>query len=239
MRLDKYLVHNQMVTSRAKAKSLIEEGHVQVNQKICSDVSTMISEQDQVVVDESQVDFYVSRSAHKLKAALDFFQVKVDGLEALDIGMSTGGFTQVLLELGAKKVVGVDVGHDQLHLSLKNDVRVECFEGVNVKEGLPFTKKFSLIVVDVSFISVTKIIHVLIEHLEPKGEMFILVKPQFEQTQDDAPRKLVLSDMDSRRIAQQCRDAILKFNLKCSELYEVPLKGKEGNQEYFLKCSII
>ena len=182
---------------------------------------------------------YVSRSAHKLKAAIDFFQTQIRDLEVLDVGMSTGGFTQVLLEYGAKKVVGVDVGHDQLHSSLQQDPRVEFFEGINVKDGLPFEKKFMLIVVDVSFISITKILPVLIRALDPQGKMLLLIKPQFEQIDNKTSRKLVLSDNESLQIADHTRDAILNYDLKCSELLAVPLKGKEGNQEFFLQCSFL
>lgn len=237
MRLDKWLVQHKLVNSRTKAQECIANGAVNVNEKVCQNVNYQVQESDQIQVNASAVDPYVSRSAHKLKAALSFFQTQVSSLEVLDVGMSTGGFTQVLLELGAAKVVGVDVGHNQLHFSLKLNPRVESYEGINVKEGLPFTKKFSLIVVDVSFISITKIVQVLKGALESDGELLILIKPQFEQTHNDASRKLVLSDKEAYRIADQCRDAILKFNLKCSALFEVPLRGKDGNQEFFVKCS--
>ncbi len=237
MRLDKWLVHQQHVSSRAKAKDCIELGLVKINQQVCLNCSYMVMQTDHVAIETSSLDQYVSRSAHKLKAALDFFRIKVSGIVALDVGMSTGGFTQVLIENGASKVIGVDVGHDQLHESLKNHPYVEYYEGVNVKEGLPFIQKFPLIVVDVSFISVTKILHVLISALDAQGEILLLIKPQFEQVHDNTRRKMILSDKQSYQIAHQCRDAILKFNIKCSELFEVPLKGKEGNQEFFLKCT--
>lgn len=234
MRLDKWLVQNNFVTSRAKAKDLILQSAVKINGAICLEVNFLVSEKDLVEVQQDAVDAYVSRSAHKLKMAMDFFQVIARDKIALDVGMSTGGFTQVLLEQGVKKVIGVDVGHDQLHQSLKNNERVVCHEGINVKDGLPFDDQFELIVVDVSFISIEKIINVLKSALAPKGILLILIKPQFEQSSQK--RKMILSDTDGLQIAQKCRDVIIKNKLSCSELFKVPLKGKEGNQEYFIQC---
>lgn len=238
MRLDKWLVLQNIVSSRSKAKDLIFKNAVLVNQQICSDMSYLIQLQDQVEIISEQLDHYVSRSAHKLKAALIHFAVVVKDKIALDIGMSTGGFTQVLLEEKAKEVIGVDVGHDQLHASLKKNPKIKVYEGINVREGLPFTDQFEIIVVDVSFISVLKILGTLNSSLAPNGEMLILIKPQFEQSYEQK-KKLVLSKNESSEIAHQCRDAILKTELSCSALFEVPLKGKDGNQEYFVKCTLI
>lgn len=236
MRLDKCLVLHHAVPSRAKAKDLIQKNAIKINGKICSNRHYVVMENDHIEIESTHLDPYVSRSAYKLKSALSYFEVDVHDKIALDVGMSTGGFTQVLLESGAKEVFGVDVGHDQLHPSLKNNSRVKFFEGINVKLGLPFEHKFEIIVVDVSFISITKIVTTLKLALSPTGILLLLVKPQFEQNTVDQKR-LILSEIESKKIAQQCRDAILKSNLICSELFEVPLKGKDGNQEYFLKCN--
>ncbi len=238
MRLDKWLVENNKVPSRAKAKELILKNAVKINQKICADVSYLVQGKDLIVVDSQQLDSYVSRSAHKLKSALTHFKVVAKDKVTLDVGMSTGGFTQVLLEEGAREIVGVDVGHDQLHPSLKNNPKIKVYEGVNVRDGLPFKTKFELIVVDVSFISVIKILNSLKDALNAKGELLILVKPQFEQAFEEK-KKLILTEKESLEIAQLCRDAILKNGLSCSALFEVPLKGKDGNQEFFVKCTLI
>ena len=234
MRLDKWLVENKIVSSREKAKELIISKAININNELCLNASYVVMENDQIDIDRKAIDPYVSRSAHKLLAALNYFKITVKDKMTLDIGMSTGGFTQVLLENGAKKVFGVDVGHDQLHPSLKNDSRVEYREGINVRDGLPFVQKFDLVVVDVSFISVLKILNPIIASLNSPGELLILIKPQFEQ--NDQEKKMILNEKESFKIAKNCRENLIKQNFKCSDLFLVPLKGKEGNQEYFIKC---
>ena len=239
MRLDKWLVEKKIVSSRAKAKELINNGGVKVNGNLCLNAKTLLFEQDNIEIQKEDLDSYVSRSAHKLKAALDFFEFNTQGFVALDVGMSTGGFTQVLLEKGAMKVIGVDVGHGQLHPLLRNDSRVSYFEGINVREGLPVNLIFDVIVVDVSFISVKKLLTVLKTALKPLGVMYLLIKPQFEQDYIVKSKKLVLSASESWEIASTCRDDIIKLGFECSELFTVPLKGKEGNQEYVLQCHLV
>lgn len=241
MRLDKWLIQSlafkSKISSRAKAQNLIKDGAISVNNKIITDVSYEVQETDNVTLNESKQDHYVSRSAHKLVAALDFFKFDVSNLLALDVGISTGGFTQVLLERGASEVVGIDVGHGQLHPSLKNNPQITLFEGINAKEDFSLPHQFDLIVVDVSFISVLKILDNVLKFLKLSGTLFILIKPQFEQGYE-ADKKLILSDKKSQEIADRTiSDIMKKYNcFKSLVLYKVPMKGKEGNQEYFVRC---
>ncbi len=235
MRLDNYLVEKEFVDSRNKAQSLIKEGLVSVNAKPIKKSSFKVEEGDEVLVSEHKS--YVSRAAFKLALFLEELNLDVKGRVALDIGSSTGGFTQVLLESGVKEVSAVDVGTDQLHKSLRDDERVHVYESCDIRK---FTseKAFDLVVSDVAFIS---LLHILddVERLSTQ-DIILLFKPQFEVGRE-AKRDNNGVVLDKKAIA----NAMQKFEDACAlkgwylvQKSPSKLTGKEGNLEwcyYFTK----
>ncbi|MCK9455362.1 TlyA family RNA methyltransferase [Sulfurimonas sp.] len=228
-RLDNYLVEHGLCESRNRAQTLIKEGFVSVNGEQIIKSSFKLSQSDKVTVKEHKE--YVSRAAFKLSAFLDELSLDVKGMSALDIGSSTGGFTQVLLERGAREVTAVDVGRDQLHVSLKNDERVHSYEGCDIR-GFESDKKFDIVVSDVAFISLLYILDD-VERLA-KDKIILLFKPQFEVGREaKRDRNGVVTD------EKVILNAMIKFEDACSLLgWRLVLKspskltGKEGNLEY-------
>ena len=234
-RLDNYLVEHNFVDSRNKAQTIIKDGLVCVNEKKILKSSFKLSKDDAVQVQEHKQ--YVSRAAHKLDAFLNELDLDVSGKVALDIGSSTGGFTQVLLERGIKEVSAVDVGRDQLHHSIKKDTRVHSYESCDIR-AFESEKSFELIVSDVSFIS---LLHILDDVDRLAGHKIILLfKPQFEVGRE-AKRDKHGVVLDAKAI----ENAMVKFENACElkrwrlvEKSPSKLTGKEGNLEYcyyFLK----
>lgn len=227
--MDNYLVENSLAGSRNKAQTLIKEGLVSVNGKVILKSSHKLEEGDEVHVKEHKE--YVSRSAFKLSAFLDELKLDIKGAAALDIGSSTGGFTQVLLEYGAAEVTAVDVGKEQLHVSLKNDKRVHSFESCDIRE-FQSGKKFDIVVSDVAFIS---LLHILddVERLS-SSKIILLFKPQFEVGREAkrdkngvvTDEKAVMNAMI--KFEEACLEKKWKLNLKSPS----QLTGKEGNLEY-------
>jgi len=228
-RLDNYLVANSLAETRNKAQTMIKESHVSVNNKIISKSSFKVSDSDEVKVQEHKQ--YVSRAAFKLSNFLDEIPLHVEKMTALDIGSSTGGFTQVLLEYGASEVTAVDVGKEQLHPSLKKDNRVHSFESCDIRE-FKTDKIFDIVVSDVAFIS---LLHVLDDvHRLANDKIILLFKPQFEVGRE-AKRDNNGVVLDEKAIQK----AMIKFEDACSLLgWKLILKstskitGKEGNLEY-------
>ena len=228
-RLDNYLVENGLCESRNRAQALIKEGLVSVNGEQIIKTSHKLKESDKVVVKEHKE--YVSRAAFKLSAFLDELGLDVEGMSALDIGSSTGGFTQVLLESGAAEVTAVDVGREQLHVSLKNDERVHSYEECDIRE-FESDKEFDIVVSDVAFISLLYILEAVDRFA--KSKIILLFKPQFEVGRE-AKRDKNGVVTDEKAIL----GAMIKFEDTCSlKGWKLVLKspskltGKEGNLEY-------
>lgn len=228
-RLDNYLVEHGLCESRNKAQSLIKDGLVSVNGEQIIKSSFALKESDKVAVKEHKE--FVSRAAFKLSAFLDELGLDVKGMSALDIGSSTGGFTQVLLESGVAEVTSVDVGRDQLHASLKNDSRVHSYEECDIRE-FESGKEFDIVVSDVAFIS---LLHILdaVDKLS-KDKIILLFKPQFEVGRE-AKRDKNGVVTDEKAIL----NAMIKFEDACKLkgwrlILKSPSKltGKEGNLEY-------
>lgn len=178
---------------------------------------------------------YVGRGGLKLEAALREFQIDVAGLTCLDVGASTGGFTDCLLQNGAQKVFAVDVGHNQIDWRLRNDPRVEVREGVNARYLTPedFPNKFELAVMDVSFISVTKVIPAIVPLLEPNGSIITLIKPQFEVGRGEVGGGGVVRDEAKRlRVVEEVNSAARELGLEVLRVIESPITGAEGNVEF-------
>lgn len=228
MRLDQYLVENNLVQSRNKAQQLIKDAKVKVDKKVITKPSFKLSGE---VVELDGEHVYVSRAAHKLKDFLPLLPFDVSGLDVLDIGASTGGFTEVLLMHGAKSVTAVDVGTSQLHTTLREDTRVRSVENQDIRT-FETEKAFELITCDVSFIALSHILDA-IDRLSSR-HIILLFKPQFEVGKDVKRDKHgVVSD------TKAINAAMLKFEDTCTLLgwQQVLMEpssvtGKEGNLEY-------
>ncbi len=230
MRLDKYLVEEGYFESRNRALEAIKAGQVSVNGKQAKP-STKVDET--VTVEVADAKFYVSRAARKLEAFLQTHPVALEGKSALDIGSSTGGFAQILLEHGVAKLDCVDVGSDQLHHSLRKDVRVSVHEQTDIR-AFESAERYGVISCDVSFISILQIIEDIDRLADAGADILILYKPQFEVGKDvRRDSKGVVQDMDAitrRKEAFEAEAQRLGWDL----IYHVPsmVAGKEGNIEY-------
>jgi len=235
LRLDNYLVEKEFVSSRNKAQSLIKDGLVFVNGKVIKKSSLKIEEHDVVTLAEHKS--YVSRAAFKLLEFLEEIDLDVKDRMALDIGSSTGGFTQVLLEKGVAEVSCVDVGRDQLHKSLREDKRVNVFESTDIRK-FEIQEQFDLVVSDVAFIS---LLHILddVDRLASK-DIILLFKPQFEVGRHVKRDKngVVLDKKAILKSMEVFEDACALKGWQLMQKAPSKLTGKEGNLEYCYHFSI-
>ncbi len=231
MRLDIYLYKANYVSSRSKASELIKSGKVSVNGKVILKPSYNMEDLE-YKIEILEKTLYVSRAAYKLKSFLQDKNIEIKGDLALDIGSSTGGFTQILLEFGIKEVYAVDVGKDQLHPSLKNNPKVKSFEQTDIRD-FKCNKKFNLVVCDVSFMGIEKILKDIDRLAQDK--IILLFKPQFEVGKDiKRDKKGVVKDQKAIKEAhERFEKAVKNYNWKLLIKEESKIKGKEGNVETF------
>ena len=233
-RLDVLVVERGLTDSREKARALILAGQVIVDGQKIDKAGHAVSQDSQIVL--SETPRYVGRGGLKLEAALDHFNIDPAGKICLDVGSSTGGFTDCLLQRGAARVYAIDVGTGQLDWKLRNDPRVIVREQVNARylSRNEVPENIQLAVCDVSFISVTMILPVLPGLLARNAEMVILVKPQFELERHQVGKGGIIRDPELHR--QACRRveaAVRQLGLEC-EIIPSPVLGAEGNQEFLL-----
>jgi 23S rRNA (cytidine1920-2'-O)/16S rRNA (cytidine1409-2'-O)-methyltransferase len=235
-RLDLALEQRGLMPSRARARDAILRGTVSVNGAPAKKPNQMVGTDDVLTLDDPAAG-YVSRAALKLIAGLEAGNIDAAGKVCLDVGASTGGFTQVLLERGAARVFAVDVGHDQLHESLRRDPRVVSLEGVNARELdreiIPET--IDLVVSDVSFVSVTKVLAAALGLCGPKAEAVVLFKPQFEVGREFVGKGGIVSDLGASERAMAEVVAFVEgagFALRARVLS--PIAGGDGNLETVL-----
>ena len=233
IRLDQALEARGLLPSRARARDAILRGTVTVNGVVASKPNQQVAADDRIALDDPAAA-YVSRAALKLVAGLDAGAIDPTGRVCLDLGASTGGFTQVLLERGAAKVYAVDVGHGQLHERIKDDPRVVSLEGVNGRdltvELIP--EAIGLIVSDVSFVSILKVIDPVLALAAPQAEAVILIKPQFEVGRENVGRGGIVSDESA--IAVAVERVIAHFaEAGWERRFAVasPIAGGDGNRE--------
>ena len=235
IRIDSLLVARGFFESRESAQRAIMAGEVRVGDRVIDKSSELVEAKAEIAV--AELPRYAGRGALKLEGALDFFQVDVGGKIALDIGASTGGFTDCLLQRGAAKVYAVDVGHGQLAWKIRNEPRVVVMEKLNARflsrEHIP--EFVDLCVVDVSFISLTLILPRAFELITPDGVIIALIKPQFELQRGDVGRGGIVRDPALHEKAQQ---KIVKFaeasNYCVAGLVPSIITGADGNQEFFI-----
>jgi 23S rRNA (cytidine1920-2'-O)/16S rRNA (cytidine1409-2'-O)-methyltransferase len=238
-RLDQILVERGLCESREKARRAIMAGQVTVNHQLARKPSDAVRPSDEVALIAGEK--YVSRGGLKLEHALKHFGVDVTGLKAVDIGASTGGFTDCLLQHGAARIHAIDVGNGQLAWKLRQDSRVIVMEGVNARDlspaGMPAGfSPVELAVIDCSFISLTKILPVAVALLKPSGKILALVKPQFEAGKKEAARgKGVITDpaIHARVLRELEAFVAGQPHVKWHAATESPLLGPAGNKEFF------
>ena len=233
MRLDKYLVENDYAESLSLARALVLAGKVLVNDKIESRAGYELKESDLLRLKETKQ--HVSRSAAKLKTALESWQFNVKDKTFIDVGASTGGFTEVLLEKGAKKVIALDVAYGFLHPKLRNDERVFVFERKNIrglkKEEMPFMPDY--FTADVSFISVRKVLESL-RKLNDSWEGIILFKPQFEAEKEMLKKGIVKEEADRKKLLENFYRYLTENNFFHVKTLPASIAGTKGNIEYLI-----
>jgi 23S rRNA (cytidine1920-2'-O)/16S rRNA (cytidine1409-2'-O)-methyltransferase len=238
-RLDQLVVARRLAPSRERARALILAGQVRVDGVPAGKAGDLVREDAQIDLVEPDHP-YVGRGGVKLAHALDEFRIAVDGRVALDIGASTGGFTDVLLRRGAERVVALDVGHGQLAWSLRQDPRVVVMERVNARtltpdalpEGL---RRFGVITIDVSFISLTYVLPQVPPLVDEGGDVVALVKPQFEAGRSEVGAGGIVRDPTvHERAIENVTAAADKVGLRRLAMIPSPIEGVEGNREFFL-----
>lgn len=236
-RLDLLVMEQGFAASREKAKAIIMSGVVFVDgQREDKPGASFDSEKIQIEVRGHTLN-YVSRGGLKLEKAMEQFDIRLDGLTCMDVGASTGGFTDCMLQNGAVKVYSVDVGHGQLDWKLRNDERVVCMEKTNIRYVTPedIEDRPDFVSIDVSFISLTKVLLPVRELMTEHGELVCLIKPQFEAGRDQVGKKGVVRD---RKVHQEVIDLVMDYagsiGFTLLHLDFSPIKGPEGNIEYLL-----
>lgn len=264
MRIDQLLVQRALASTRSQAQRLIADG---VQWKKGDDWKTVAKNGDEVP-DDAELQLlndaearYVSRGGLKLEAALKQVGLSVQGLDCLDVGQSTGGFTDCLLQHGARSVVGVDVGQAQLHPRIREDGRVLCVEGVNARAldasdliaacanytgagglfdpethgGEPWVPEFDVLVGDLSFISQTLVLPAVVPFLKAGGTLLTLVKPQFELQPGQVGKGGIVKDPALYAfVEQRLRDACADLGLTVTAWFDSPIQGGDGNHEFFI-----
>jgi 23S rRNA (cytidine1920-2'-O)/16S rRNA (cytidine1409-2'-O)-methyltransferase len=238
-RLDTLLVERGLAASRERARALILAGRVRVAGEVIAKAGHPTSADADLTLIEPDHP-YVSRGGVKLAHALDAFGIDPAGRTALDVGASTGGFTDVLLRRGAPRVVALDVGHGQLDWRIRSDARVVVLERINARaltpEQLPAdARRFDLAVMDLSFISVRQVFPAIVELLQPGADLVVLVKPQFEAGRDEVGKGgLVRDPAVHTRVIEEVTTAATALGLSRVAMTESPITGTEGNREFFL-----
>ncbi len=235
-RLDKLVVEKGLADSREKARRLILAGEVLVDETPV-DKPGFLVRLDAAIRFRRPRKSFVGRGGEKLRGALDSFSLDPKGLSVLDVGASTGGFTDCLLQRGAASVTALDVGKGQLDWKLVSDPRVRAIEGVNARYLDPrdFPEPFDLATVDLSFISLTKVLPAVVPLLKPEGAILMLVKPQFELSPSDIEKGgLVRDEKKHQKAVESVSAAAEALGFRVAGVVPAVIRGASGNQEYFL-----
>lgn len=235
-RLDKLLVERGLIPARQRALPLIMQGRVIVNGIVITKPGTMVDEDSAVEIKGEDIP-YVSRGGLKLQAAIDHFHVSVKDKIAMDVGSSTGGFTDCLLQNGAKKVYCIDVGYGQLAWKLRQDPRVVLLEKTNIRylqrERIP--DEIDIATIDVSFISLLKVIPKVMEFLKRDAEVIALIKPQFEVGKREVGKGGIVREEEKRlMVVEKIKNGLESLGLKTVGIMQSPIPGQKGNIEYLI-----
>lgn len=233
IRADILVFKKGLARSRQNAQELIKEGKVFVGGEKIEKANELLLEDSDIIVTEQSK--YVSRAGLKLEEALKKFEIDVTGKIALDVGSSTGGFTDCLLQNNAKKVYAVDVGTDQLVQKIKNDSRVVSLEKTDIRDLSELPEKIDLAVIDVSFISLELVLPSVLKFIKSKGEIVALFKPQFEVGRENLGKGGIVKDENAKKKSlEKIKDFVKKIGLKIIDEITSPIKGGDGNEEYLL-----
>jgi 23S rRNA (cytidine1920-2'-O)/16S rRNA (cytidine1409-2'-O)-methyltransferase len=232
-RLDNILVSRELADSRSKAQALIMAGEVSVNGKVITKAGTLIDPESEITLKKQRQ--YVSRGGIKLTHALDEFKIDVTALAVMDIGASTGGFTDCLLQRGAARVYAVDVGYGQIDYKLRQDPRVVTLDRTNARYPFQLPETADMAVIDASFISVTKIIPEVVTHLKPESNIIVLLKPQFEAERSEIGKGGIVKDTRIHTLViARFVNWIVTNNLRFRGMTTSPILGSEGNKEFLM-----
>ena len=239
-RLDKLLVDRNLVPSRERARALILAGKVKIENRVADKAGQLVSADVKVTLDSPEHPF-VSRGGIKLQHALESFKVDVSGKVAIDVGASTGGFTDCLLQAGAVRIFAVDVGYGQFDFRLRNDERVTLLERCNVRyldpnliEPVP-----DLAVIDVSFISLEKVIPQVMKIMRDRGEIIALIKPQFEVGKGKVGKGGVVKNSELHQgVIEKIKSFSENQGLRVAGITASPIDGPKGNKEFFIHLLI-
>jgi 23S rRNA (cytidine1920-2'-O)/16S rRNA (cytidine1409-2'-O)-methyltransferase len=236
-RIDKLLVQCGLAETRTKAQALIMAGLVLVDEQRVNKPSETVASNARIRIKGSDdpASRYVGRGGLKLEAALREFALDVNGLSCLDVGASTGGFTDCLLQHGAGSVIALDVGHNQIDWRLRTDARVGVREGINARYLRPdeFPELFDVIVMDVSFISATKVMPAIVPLLKGDGRLITLIKPQFEVGRGEVGKGGIVRDPQQQaRVIEEVNGAARELGLEVRGVIESPIHGADGNVEF-------
>jgi 23S rRNA (cytidine1920-2'-O)/16S rRNA (cytidine1409-2'-O)-methyltransferase len=232
-RIDSLLVEKGLAGSRTKAQALVMAGEVAVGGKAVTKAGALVAEEAEITV--LQPPPFVSRGGIKLTHALDQFKLDVSAKVAADIGASTGGFTDCLLQRGAKRVYAIDVGYGQLDYRLRQDKRVVVMERVNARYPVSLPEKVDLVTVDLSFISVEKVIPSVVQLLKDGGYLVVLLKPQFEARRSEVGKGGVIKKpLVHARVLGRFIAWVVGHGFRLGGLVASPILGAEGNMEFFL-----
>lgn len=232
-RLDTILVLRELAETMSKAQALIMAGSVNVNGKPVTKPGTLVNSESSISIKKRAP--FASRGGVKLAHALDEFKIDVTSLVVADIGASTGGFTDCLLQRGAARVYAIDVGYGQIDYKLRNDPRVTVMDRTNAHYPFELPEKIDLATIDVSFISVTKIIPNVTVHLKPRGDIIVLLKPQFEAKRNEIGKGGVIKDYRVHtRVIARFVDRAINGGFRFRGLTTSPVAGAEGNREFLI-----
>jgi len=235
-RIDKLLVERGLAESRNRAQALVMAGVVLVDEKRVEKPSELFTPEAAIrIKGDSPENKYVGRGGLKLESSLAAFSVDPTGFNCIDIGSSTGGFTDCLLKHGAEHVVAIDAGTNQLVWALRTDPRVDVRENTNARSLKPedFEERFDLAVMDVSFISVTKVLPATIPLLKPAGKLIILIKPQFEVGRGEVGKGGIVRETEKHeRVVAEVNEFAAGLGLHAKGIIESPILGAEGNKEF-------
>lgn len=235
-RLDLVVLEKGLVNSRQRAQALIMAGKVLVNNLIVDKSGTLVSPKDDIVLQEEDHP-YVSRGGLKLEKALHILGIDIDGFVCLDVGASTGGFTDCLLQHGAGRVYAVDVGYGQLSWKLRQNPRVVVIERMNIRYMQPETipQLVDLVTIDVSFISLKKVVPEILKFMKNNAGILALIKPQFEVGKRNIGKGGVVRDPDLHaKVIENLSEFFIKKHLFCEWVIPSPILGPKGNKEFFI-----
>lgn len=231
-RLDQRVLELLPTYSRQQIQSWIMQGKIKVDGVPVTKPGAPIADDAQITFD-IQESKYVSRAGFKLEKALEHFKIDVNGLTVLDAGLSTGGFSDCLMQHGAKKIYGIDVGHGQVHEKIRRDSRVIVMEQTNLREVRDLGEKVDLVTLDLSFISVLKVMDAVDAVLKPNGQLIVLIKPQFEAERHEVGKGGIIKDPQiHEKVIKSVVDGIVNHGYELIGVTESPIAGAEGNKEF-------